>query len=97
MSRRRELATKRVMLLARCEQQRQELTISADGVAHSLRAVDAAVRVARRAASHPFWLTGVAVAAILIIRPRRLSHVLSLGLSAAVAARRASTLLRAGA
>jgi len=39
----------------------------------------------------------VVVAAIVIIRPRRLLPALSLGLSAAVAARRASTLLRTSA
>ena len=97
MSRRRELAAKRAMLVARCELQRQELTTSASGVAHSLRGVDAAIGVARRAASHPLLLAGVAVAAIVIIRPRRLLPVLTWGLSAAVAARRASALLRTAA
>jgi hypothetical protein len=40
-------------------------------------------------------LAGAVVVAIVIIRPRRLLQGLSLGLSAAVAARRASTFLRA--
>ena len=97
MSRRRELAAKRAMLVARCELQRHELTLSANGVAHSLRGVDTAIGVARRAASHPLMLAGVVVAAIVIIRPRRLLPALSLGLSAAVAARRASTRLRTSA
>jgi hypothetical protein len=94
MSRRRELAAKRVMLVARCERQRQELSVSADGMARSLRAVDAAVRIARRVASHPLLLTGVVVAVIVIIRPRRLLNTLTWGLSAAVAARRAAALWR---
>jgi hypothetical protein len=94
MSRRRELAARRVMLLARCEQQRRDLALSADGVAHSLRAVDVAVRVTRRAASHPLVLAGAVIAAIVIIRPRRLLQGITWGLSAAAIARRASTLLR---
>jgi hypothetical protein len=95
MSRTQELATKRVMLLARCERQRQELATSADGVAHSLRAVDVAVRVTRRAASHPLILAGAVIAAMVIIRPRRLLQGITWGLSAAALARRAATVLRA--
>jgi hypothetical protein len=95
MSRRQELAARRRMLEARCELQRRELALHAGGVGHSLRAADAAVRVARRVTSHPLMLAGAVVLAIVIIRPRRLLQGLSLGLSAAVAARRASTLLRA--
>lgn len=95
MSRRQELAVRRRMLEARCELERRELVISAGGVAHSLRAVDTAVRVARGVSSHPLLLAGAVVLAVVIIRPRRLLQGLSLGLSAAVAARRASTLLRA--
>jgi hypothetical protein len=83
------------MLEVRCELERRELGISAAGVAHSLRAVDTAVRVARQVTSHPLVLAGAVVVAIVIIRPRRLLQGLSLGLSAAVAARRASTFLRA--
>ena len=95
MSSRQELAAKRRMLEARCEFERSELAISIGGVAHSLRAVDTAVRVARRVTSHPLVLAAAVVLAVVIIRPRRLLQGLSLGLSAAVAARRASTLLRA--
>lgn len=95
MSRREELAAKRRMLEARCELERRELAIHAGGVAHSLSAVDTALRVARRVTSHPLVLAGAVVLAVVIIRPRRLLRGLSLGLSAAVAARRASTLLRA--
>jgi hypothetical protein len=95
MSRRQELAAKRRMLEARCELQRRELSLHAGGVGHSLRSVDTAVRIARRVSSHPLVLAGAVVLAIVIIRPRRLLQGLSLGLSAAVAARRASTLLRA--
>jgi hypothetical protein len=93
MSRRQELAAKRAMLVARCEQQRSDLTVSAGGVTHSLRRVDAAVSVARRAVSHPLLLAGVIVAVVAILRPRRLLQGLTWGLSAAVAARRASALL----
>jgi len=93
MSRRQELAAKRVMLVARAERQRREFAGSADDVAHSLRAVDVAVRVARRASAHPLLLAGVVIAAVVVIRPRRLLQGLTLGLSAAAAARRASTLL----
>lgn len=95
MSRRQELAAKRRMLEARCELERQELALHAGGVTHSLRAADTAVRVARRVTSHPLALAAVVVVAIVVIRPRRLLQGLSLGLSAAVAARRAATLLRA--
>lgn len=97
MSRRDELAARRRMLEARCELQRQDLAISAGGVAHSFRAVDNVVRVARRTASHPLLLAGVVTIALVIIRPRRLLQGLSLGLAAVTAARRASTFLRASA
>ncbi len=93
MSRRQELAAKRALLVARCEQQRGDLSLSAGGVTHSLRRVDATVNVARRAASHPLLLAGVIVAVVVIIRPRRLLQGLTFGVSAAMAARRASALL----
>jgi hypothetical protein len=90
---RRELAYQRELLLARCERQRAQLALSADGVTHSLRHVDVAVSVARRAASHPLLLAGVVIAVVAVLRPRRLLQGLTWGLSAAVAARRASALL----
>jgi hypothetical protein len=97
MSRRRELAAKRALLVARSELQRRELALSAGDIGYSLRRVDAAVGVARRAASHPLLLAGAVILAVGIIRPRRWLQGLSWGLSAAVAARRAATYLRTGA
>lgn len=97
MSRRQELAAKRAMLAARSELQRRQLALSAGDVAWSLRRVDAAVGFARRAASHPLLLAGAVVATVVIVRPRQLLQGLTWGLSAAVAARRASALLRTGA
>jgi uncharacterized membrane protein (UPF0136 family) len=97
MSRRQELAAKRAMLAARSELQRRRLALSAGDVAWSLRRVDAAVGFARRAASHPLLLAGAVVAAVVIVRPRQLLQGLTWGLSAAVAARHASALLRTGA
>jgi uncharacterized membrane protein (UPF0136 family) len=97
MSRRQELAARRAMLVARCETQRWELAIGADDLAQSLRTVDAAVGVARRVASHPLLVAGAVVAAVVIFRPRRLLQGLTWGLSAAVAARRASALFSTGA
>lgn len=97
MSRRQELAAKRAMLAARSELQRRRLALSAGDVAWSLRRVDAAVGFARRAASHPLLLAGAVVAAVVIVRPRQLLQGLTWGLSAALAARRASALLRTGA
>jgi uncharacterized membrane protein (UPF0136 family) len=97
MNTRRELAARRAMLVARCERQRWELAVGADGLAQSLRTVDAAVGVARRVTSHPLLLAGAVVAAVIIVRPRRLLQGISWGLSAAVAARRASALLNMGA
>jgi len=94
MSRRQELAARRVVLVARCEHQRRELGTASEGVAHSLRAVDTAVRVVRRATAHPVILAGMAVAAIVIIRPRRLLQFVAWGSSAAITARRVSNLLR---
>jgi hypothetical protein len=94
MSRRQELAAKRRMLEARCELERRELALNAGLVAPSFRTVDAGIRVARRVTAHPLLLAGVVMLVIVIIRPRRLLQGLSLGLSAAVAARRAATLLR---
>ena len=93
MKSRRELAHKRELLVERCERQRSHLALSADGVTHSLRHVDAAVSVARRAASHPLLLAGVIIAVVAVLRPRRLLQGLTWGLSAAIAARRASALL----
>ena len=98
MSRRQELAAKRAMLVARSELQRRDLASSAGEVSYSLRKVDAAVSVARRAATHPLLLAGaVAAVVVIIIRPRRLLQGLTLGLSAAVAVQRASALLRTSA
>ena len=95
MNSRRELADKRALLVARCERQRSDLVYSADDVTHSLRHVDAAVSIARRAASHPLLLAGVIIAIVAVLRPRRLLQGLTWGLSAAVAARRASAMLSA--
>lgn len=97
MSRRQELAAKRAMLAARSELQRRQLALNAGDVAWSLRRVDVAVGFARRAASHPLLLAGAVVAAVVIVRPRQLLQGLTWGLSAALAARRASALLRTGA
>ena len=97
MSRRQELAAKRAMLVARSELQRRDLAISTGDIAYSLRKVDAAVGVARRAATHPLLLAGAVAAIVVVIRPRRLLHGLTWGLSAAVAAQRASALLRTNA
>ena len=66
MSRRQELAARRAMLVARCETQRWELAIGADGLAESLHTVDAAVGIARRVASHPLLVAGAVVAAVII-------------------------------
>jgi hypothetical protein len=97
MSRRQELAAKRAMLVARSALQRRDLATSAGDVAYSLRRVDAAVGVARRAASHPLLLAGAVIVAVVIVRPRRWLQGLSWGLSAAVAARRAARYLQTGA
>jgi hypothetical protein len=95
MSRRRELAARRAVLVARCEQERREFGSASAGVVHSLRSVDSAVRIARRTAAHPLLLTGLAVAALVVIRPRRLWQFLTWGTSAAFAGRRLSRTLRA--
>jgi hypothetical protein len=97
MSRRQELAAKRAMLVARSELQRRDLTISTGDVTYSLRKVDAAVGVARRAATHPLLLVGAVAAVVVVLRPRRLLQGLTWGLSAAVAVQRASALLRTSA
>lgn len=85
------------MLVARSELQRRDLAISTGDIAHSLRKVDAAVGVVRRAATHPLLLAGAVATVIAVIRPRRLLPGLTLGLSAAVAVQRAAALLRTGA
>jgi hypothetical protein len=85
------------MLVARSELQRRDLAISTGDIAHSLRKVDAAVGVVRRAATHPLLLAGAVATVIAVIRPRRLLRGLTWGLSAAVAAQRAAALLRTGA
>jgi hypothetical protein len=85
------------MLVARSELQRRELALSTGDIAYSLRKVDAAVGVVRRAATHPLLLAGAVAAVVAVIRPRRLLRGLTLGVSAAVAVQRAASLLRAGA
>ena len=85
------------MLVARSELQRRDLAISTGDIAHSLRKVDAAVGVVRRAATHPLLLAGAVAAVVAVIRPRRLLRGLTWGLSAAVAAQRAAALLRTSA
>jgi hypothetical protein len=85
------------MLVARSELQRRDLAISTGDIAHSLRKVDAAVGVVRRAATHPLLLAGAVATVVAVIRPRRLLRGLTWGLSAAVAAQRAAALLRTGA
>ena len=97
MSRTQELAAKRAMLVARSELQRRHLATSADDVTYSLRKVDAAVSVLRRAATHPLLLAGAVAAVFIVIRPRRLLRGLTWGLSAAVAMQRAAALLRTSA
>jgi len=96
MSRRQELAAKRAMLVARSELQRQDLAISTGNIAYTLRKVDAAVSVVRRAATHPLLLAGAVAVVVAVIRPRRLLRGLTWGLSAAVAAQRAAAMLRTG-
>ncbi len=97
MSRKQELAAKRALLVARSELQRRDLAVSTGDIAYSLRKVDTAVTVARRAATHPLLLAGAVAAVVVVLRPRRLLQGLTWGLSAAVALQRVSALLRTNA
>jgi hypothetical protein len=83
------------MLVARSELQRRDLATSTGDITRSLRKVDAAVSVARRAATHPLLLAGAVAVVVAVIRPRRLLRGLTWGLSTAAVAQRAAALLRA--
>lgn len=96
MNRRQALAAKRALLVVRSDGQRRQLATSAGDVAYSLRAVDTAVGMARRTASHPLLLAGAVIVAVVVVRPRRWLQGLSWGLSAAVVARRVAAFLRTG-
>ncbi len=97
MSRRRELARTRALLLARSERQRRELASRTGAIAGSLRRVDAAAGLLRRAAAHPLLLAGAVAAVVAAFRPGRLLRGLSWGLSAAMLVQRAAALLQKGA
>jgi len=94
VTRQQQLVARRRVLVARCEAQRRELEVASANVAGSLWAADAAVLLARRAASHPLILTGAVVAAIVVFRPGRVLRVLAWGFSGFLAMRRASGMVR---
>jgi hypothetical protein len=76
------------MLLARCELQRQDLGFAIEGLQPVVRALDTVNLAASKVRAHPFLATALAVAVIVVVRPRRLLSLLPLALSTALAARR---------
>jgi hypothetical protein len=88
MKRRNELAARRAMLIARSQRQREQVAIAGDSFAGALWPLDAAEAVIRRAAAHPYWLTGAVVALVIVVRPGRLLRAVAWSASAALTLRR---------
>lgn len=71
------LAWKRRQLLAECAMQREDLARQLRPVGWQLQSLESCVRIAGRLRRHPGWIAA-ASAAVLLLRPRRLSSVLQL-------------------
>ena len=94
MSRNDSLALRRAELIALCDSQRRDLSLTAEGVGRSLWLVDAAVVASRRAAAHPALLVGVVVVAAAVLRSSRIVRLLTWGLPAILSVGRVATLWR---
>jgi hypothetical protein len=78
--RQQQLQARRLTLLARCQQQRQELIWQSAQLQHELRFVELGLRTAQALRASPIILATIA-AALMIIKPRRVMWVLKTGLS----------------
>lgn len=78
--RQQKLQARRLTLLARCQQQRQELIWQSAQLHHELRFVELGMRAAQTLRASPMIVAAIA-AALMIIKPRRVMWVLKTGLS----------------
>jgi hypothetical protein len=78
--RQQQLQARRLILLARCQQQRQELIWQSAQLQHELRFLELGLRTAQALRASPIILAAIA-AALTIIKPRRVMWVLKTGVS----------------
>ncbi|WP_395009034.1 YqjK family protein [Undibacterium sp.] len=75
-----QLQARRLTLLARCQQQRQELIWQSAQLKHELRFVELGLRAAQTLRASPVLIAAIA-AALAIIKPSRVMWLLKTGLS----------------
>jgi hypothetical protein len=80
-SRKQKLQEHRLTLLARSQQQRQDLIWQAAQIHHELRFVELGVRAASALRAKPIYIA-IAVAGLLIIKPKRALSLAQKGISA---------------
>nr|WP_315469395.1 YqjK family protein [uncultured Undibacterium sp.] len=78
--RQQQLQARRLILLARCQQQRQDLIWQSAQLQHELRFVELGLRTAQVLRASPVIVAAIA-ATLMIIKPRRVMWVLTTGLS----------------
>nr|WP_314860825.1 YqjK family protein [uncultured Undibacterium sp.] len=79
-SRQQKLQAKRLALVARCQQQRQELIWQSAQLHHELRFIELGLRTASALRASPILIAAFA-AGLTIIKPRRVMWLLKTGLS----------------
>lgn len=79
-SRQQKLQARRLALVARCQQQRQELIWQSAQLHHELRFIELGLRVASVLRASPVLIATLA-AGLTIIKPRRVMWLLKTGLS----------------
>jgi hypothetical protein len=78
--RQQQLQARRLILLARCQQKRQDLIWQSAQLQHELRFVELGLRAAQTLRASPVLIAAIA-AALTIIKPRRVMWLLKTGLS----------------
>lgn len=76
-----ELACQRELLIVRCASQRLTITHQGQALVDKLSAIDIGLNLLERLKSNPVWFTGM-VAALIVIKPRRLLLAMQTGLLA---------------
>jgi hypothetical protein len=78
--RQQQLQAKRLALVERCHQQRQELIWQSAQLQHDLRFIELGLRTAKALRSSPILIAALA-AGLTIVKPRRVLWLLKTGLS----------------
>jgi hypothetical protein len=81
LSHKQQLQERRLALIARSEQQRQDLICQSAQIHHELRFVELGVRAGRALRAKPIYIA-IAVAGLLIIKPKRALSLAQKGISA---------------